>query len=362
MFAPLPLPPELDAQLQAHFERTREHFEKSDLRAKPEAIILGGGYGRGEGGITKDSEGRLAFFNDLDYFIFTAAPEDPALLAAVESWEQEESQALGIDVEAKCLPRRDLADTPGSMMFYDLVAAHTVVDGPKDYLDRYKSMARPGTIRPVEATRLLWNRGSGLLFAREGLEFEGDLDIVHRNQAKAKLALGDALLTIRGDYRAYVRERQERLQAHTDIDPRIAALHAEGVAFKLKPTAMPGRQVLLDTQEELTALWLRCFLEVESARLQQSFQSAHAYAHYRGRIFPETGVLRNLMLYLRDRIKRSGGLRPPYDYPRGALQRALVLLLEERPQFAEVSRFLGEQIDRLDAAVLIYTKWWQYYS
>ena len=132
--------------------------------------------------------------------------------------------------------------------------------------------------------------------------------MVHRNQSKAKLALGDALLTIRGQYRAYVRERQELLRKLSGVDPRIAELHEAGVAFKLRPTPAPPVSELEAVQTELTALWLSCFLEVESARLGANFASPQSYAAHSGKLFPESSTVRNLALGVRDNIKRGGAL------------------------------------------------------
>jgi hypothetical protein len=223
-------------------------------------------------------------------------------------------------------------------------------------------LARPETIKPIEATRLLWNRGSGLLFARSDLQTGRDLSVVHRNQSKAKLALGDALLTIRGKYRAFVRERQMMLREMDAIAPRIAELHEIGVSFKLRPTVTPDVEALRSTQEELTDLWLKCFLEVESDRLGVTFGAPREYALFRAKLFPETSSLRNFALNLRDRIKRSGGLRPVCDYPRGSLQRALVLLLEPKPDYPQIGRLFGQPIADLNEAVTHYKKWWQFYS
>jgi hypothetical protein len=361
MFEPVPLPSDLDARLKAHFERTVAHFGKLGPKS-PEAIVLGGGYGRGEGGIATAPDGSPCFFNDLDYFIFTDSPEDPATVHALREWEREESAVMGIDVEGKCLPKSDLTETSGSMMFYDLVTAQTIVSGPEDFFEAYKAMANPERIAPIEATRLLWNRGSGLLFARADLEGGGDLSVVHRNQAKAKLALGDALLTIRGKYRAYVRERQALLRELSSVDPRIAELHEVGVAFKLRPTLTPQIEELQATQRELTQLWRSCFLEVESARLKHRFENPQAYATYPGKLFADSSTLKNVLLSVRDRLKRGGCLHPVSDYPRAALQRALVLLLQDEPDYAAVSRLFGEPITTLEGAARSYTKWWQFYS
>lgn len=357
----VPLPEKLEAQLQAHFDRTRQHFAKLGRNA-PQVIVLGGGYGRGEGGIVTKPDGEPGFFNDLDYFIFTDHPDDPLMLRALREWERVESEKLGIDVEGKYLRQSELDQTAGSMMFYDAVTAHTIVEGPQDFFQPYRALANPATIEPIEATRLLWNRGSGLLFARTDLEKGGDLSVAHRNQAKAKLALGDALLTLRGKYCTYARDRQNALREQADIDPRIVALHQEGISFKLGPTPTPQADVLMATQAELTALWLPCFLEVESARLSSRFAAPADYANYCGKLFPTTSSWRNLLLGLRDRMRRSGSLRPRSDYPRGALQRALVLLLEPEPDYSRISHIFGERVTSLQQAVMHYTKWWHYYS
>ncbi|MGZ0709558.1 hypothetical protein ACWPKO_14610 [Coraliomargarita sp. W4R53] len=360
----VPLPDSLDIALQAHFERTRAYFSQLDAAA-PEAIILGGGYGRGEGGIATDATGAPAFFNDLDYFIFTNEPSNAALNDAVRQWEIDESAILGIDVEGKCLPRSDLDATSGSMMFFDLVMAHTQIMGPENYLAPFLPLAQAESIAAIEATRLLWNRGSGLFFAKADLATESNLSVVHRNQAKAKLALGDALLTIRGKYRPYVRERQEILQAEqaeASIDPRIVALHEEGTAFKLHPTATPSLEVLQATQLVLTDIWSACFIEVESKRLGQQFNSASDYINYRGKLFPETASWRNYLLALRDQLKRGGRLSPSFDYPRGALQRALLSLLAEPTDLTAAGQSLGTTLADLPAAAHNYTRWWGFYS
>lgn len=361
MIERIPLPAELDAQLKAHFERSRAFFLALGERC-PEALILGGGYGRGEGGVARDLEGHPCFFNDLDYFVFTKHFKDSKLLAAVARWEVEESALLGIDVEAKCLPESDLAQTPQSMMFFDLVLGHTIVLGPKNFLEPYQSLARSDTIDPSEATRLLWNRGTGLLFARVDLASAKQLDAVHRNQAKVKLALGDSLLALRGRYKPSVRERQVGVEEMEGINPRIQALHREGVAFKFEPTSTPGLMELLGTQLELVELWRYCFLRVESKRLGQSFVDAESYIGFRSKLFPDTRSGRNLLLGLRDLLFRGGYMRPLLDYPRGALQRGLLVLLEPEPDYAHARKLLGQSVREMVSGAQTYQKWWDYYS
>ncbi|MFT4900741.1 MAG: hypothetical protein ACI81V_000007 [Lentimonas sp.] len=355
------LPAGLDAQLTAHFERSRQYFQSLGT-ACPQALILGGGYGRNEGGVAANAAGAPCFFNDLDYFVFTDRPRDAALLTAVQRWERAESKLLGVDVEAKCLARCDLAQTGESMMFFDLVLGHTVVLGPGDFLQSYRSLAQAESIHAIEATRLLWNRGSGLLFARVDLEAGRDLEVVHRNQSKVKLALGDAWLTVRGLYQSHACERHKVLCEQVDVAARIKELHQCGLAFKLNPTRAPELAELERIQVELVAHWRRCFLEVEAVRLATSFADSAGYVTYPQRLFPARSLWRNLLLSARDRLRRGGALRPLGDYPRGALQRVLLALLEAEPDYLKVSRLLGTPVFSLSAAVAVYRKWWEFYS
>lgn len=355
------LPPEMDAQLKAHFERSQQFFSSLGS-ARPQALILGGSYGRGEGGVARRADGQPCFYNDLDYFVFTPQPRDRGLQQAVHEWERRETEQMGVEVEAKCLSLSQLRDGLDSIMFFDLVLGHRVVLGPEDFLQPYRTQLSPQQIAPLEATRLLWNRGSGLLFARLDLAQGIHLEQVHRNQNKLELALGDALLALRGRYQPTVRARQIELERLAGVDPELQARYAQAVAFKLAPSPAPGLEQLQRRQQELTELWRKIFLELESARLGQPLHSAERYIQLKSRLFPDSSVARNLLLGLRDRLRRGGGLQPRWDYPRAALQRALLALLEPQPNFSQVRQFLGAGSGSLPAAVQLYRRWWGFYS
>src|SRR2546430_13906728 len=95
-----------------------------------------------------------------------------------------------------------------------------------------------------EATRLMMNRCSGLLLARERLEraefSPGDADFVGRNLAKAQLAFGDAVLTAFGRYDWSCLERHERLKPLNVLDElpwlsEVQRHYTSGVEFKFPP-------------------------------------------------------------------------------------------------------------------------------
>src|SRR5947199_6504474 len=102
------------------------------------------------------------------------------------------------------------------MFYYDLVSGHRLVHGTDEWLGQCEHHRAAHRIPLHEATRLLMNRCSGLLFAQERLArvpFSAeDADFVGRNLAKAKLAFGDVVLAMRGQYHWSCRERQKRLK------------------------------------------------------------------------------------------------------------------------------------------------------
>ncbi len=355
--------PALLEAIEQHFERARSVFEKESA-GHIHALILGGGYGRGEGGVC-ERDGVQALYNDLDYFLFCDQPEDTELLNTVREFEAIESRTLGIDVEITCLRPDTLKDVTESMMFYDLICGHHVVVGQSDFLAKYRDGLDAAKIKPLEATRLLWNRGSGLFFARCRLEDEEAAGFIHRQHQKLALALGDAILCINGLHHALCRVRGERLQALEDplLTDELRALHAEGVAFKERPLPPPRNSDELTTRNgRLRALWQEVYLALEARRLGRGFPDAISYARYPGRLFPDEPCWRCLLLAVRDRLRRGGALRPVTDYPRGALMRALVILNGETPDLNRVRRYLPLKEISLNVTHRVYETWWGYYS
>jgi hypothetical protein len=214
-------------------------------------------------------------------------------------------------------------------------------------------------------TRLLWNRGSGLLYARvdlDAMDANARAAVIHRNQAKVLLGLGDAWLALHGRYRPLVAQREQQMAQAPDVPARLRQWHAEGAAFKRRPTAPPELAAMRALQVELTPAWMALFFAVESQRMGQPIESATRYARLRRRLFPDSAVWRNYLLVLRDRLRRGGHLSPVWDYPRAALQRALPLLLAEEPDLTAVRQLLGHACTDLARSCAIYRKWWEFYS
>lgn len=348
--------PTLEESLRRHFERVRQSW--TGISGLAQALVLGGGYGRGEGGVALLGEGP-SLFNDLDYFLFSETPDDPTLVEWCRQIEREETERLGADVEIKRLPKSDVYQGLETMMFADLVGGHFVVAGDGDFLAELARDQDFSKVGAEDAARLLWNRGSGLLFSRT-IHSE-DPVFVSRNQAKLKLALGDAWLCLEGLYVPQCRERGRRFAAirlPEELEV-LHAWHAEAVEYKFRPVveSLEGEGSRKES-ELLGEAWLKVMLRVESVRLGIPSLTLERYLSL-PKIFPGLPVWRNLALAVRDQIKRGGCLRPVGDYPRGALMRALPCLLGLGG--VSPSRCRDFMPVQKDSAAGSYFCWWQHY-
>ena len=356
--------PELTRRLEEHFDRVRASWEAHGWKG---SLVLGGGYGRGEGGVMISSP-TPAFSNDLDYFLFHEKPASPELIKWAREIERVESALLDIDVEIKAMKPLGIHDPTGSMMFSDLVAGHIPVAGDASFLKEMAGALDFSKIGSTEATRLLWNRGSGLFFSRCRIPDQREMGFVIRNHAKVKLALGDSWLCLNGLYTPQCRERGRRLSVSQLPDSLswLVRWHEEGVDFKFRPFADGITwEELAKESHTLIKAWGEVFLLAESARLGTSFPNFASYLSA-SRLMPEHPLFKNLGLSARDRLKRGACLRPLGDYPRASLMRALPCLLGlTAGGVKETTRFLpassGEVTDPRSWEET-YARWWAYYA
>jgi hypothetical protein len=309
-----------------------------------EGLLLGGGYGRGEGGVLRTPEGDRPY-NDLEFYVLIRGPvflNDRRYRQALRELGERLSPSAGLEVEFKILSLDRLLSSPVSMFYYDLVAGHQCLIGRSGLLDSCAQHQHPENIPLHEATRLLMNRCSGLLFALERLrrpDFNAeDADFVGRNLAKAQLAFGDVVLTVHGLYDQSCRERHQRLMNFDSAEDLpwlddVRRHHAEGVAFKLYPRRCDAsREILLSRHAELSALGRELWLWLEERRLHVRFSSPREYACSPVDKCPETSPWRNRLVHW----KMSGlaaALRPEARrYPRQQLFHNLSLLLWDTPE------------------------------
>ena len=270
-------------------------------------VVLGGGYGRGEGGVReckvesvkckveegrgKREEGRgsdeCRLSNDLDFFAITedGAPEHETIAAigeALKPVSEKWSKKLGVDVDfAVKIPWR-LKHDEERIMVQELVRGYFDVAGKKGE-ELFSGIAKIDAAKLpwMEAARLLMNRGMGLLLAKlkvESLKLkvdrssdaecrmspacrpspdarQADADFIARNINKCILGVGDAFLVSRGLYRWRAEERAAALKTQGDD-----GLYARAIAWKFRPADEP-----VCDWETARETWLDGYLEVVAA-------------------------------------------------------------------------------------------------
>ena len=289
--------PELDAMVD---EALRGIGAEIDALRVPrlKGVVLGGGYGRGEGGAFVLPNGTLRLSNDLDFYVVAEDGTDAAGIAAIgralapvsEKW----SKRLGVDADF-CVAKTPwrLKHDEARIMVQELVRGYFDVAGEKgERLFAGVERRAPEAIPWSEAARQLMNRGMGLLLAEENLAARGEAqnkatganlpqplhglsvsggvqpqftganlpqplhgvavsEFVVRNLNKCILGAGDARLVARHAYRWKAPERAEALGD---------SLYREAVEWKFRPRA----EAVCDFETARSA-WLSAAEEVLEA-------------------------------------------------------------------------------------------------
>jgi len=301
------------------------------LGANLSALILGGGYGRGEGGLLV-MDGKELPYNDLD---FTLIVQNKAGLPMrdLDAIRHRYAQQLGIHVDfSRPLTLRDVEGWPTWLVWYDLLNGHVVLKGPADILKRYAPSTLQGTLPVIEATKLLLNRGAGLLWALavvKGAKTTSEGDFVRRNFYKCALALGDALLIAYERFQTTYFGRDRVLHQVATANPEVAALglqdlYVKALQFKFRPDAFASENPSERDLRDLARRWRDVFLHVEKRRTGKSWKDLDAYIRWKGLREPEEhrpkGILRNIVR------NHQIGLWS-WRYPREWLYRQLPVLL-----------------------------------
>ena len=297
-------------------------------------VVLGGGYGRGEGGAMAS-----ALSNDLDFFAITedGAPEAESVAsigAALEPVSKRWKERLGVDVDFAVKTPWRLKHDETRLMVQELVHGYYDVAGAKgETLFAGIERREPGELPPGEATRLLMNRGMGLLLAKGKMEsakckvgeaanesgsaaaecrMSPERDFINRNINKCVLGAGDARLIANGAYRW---KAEDRAAALGD------SLYAAAVEWKFRPRAFP-----VCNWEAARTVWLAAEAEVGKAcsrhrDARRSLRNALRWV-VRRRTFggistfglpPELRVLRKVAAAIRDRSGVTPELRRDWE-------------------------------------------------
>jgi hypothetical protein len=264
-----------------------------------QAILLLGGYGRGEGGVYRDGIS-YRLVNDLDLLVFVR----DYLSGRARARLNQQLEALGrrLTPMASGIKQIDLtvADTlalrfaPNLVVHYEVARGHQVIYGDVD-LRKIMTRYDPRKLDPIDGAIYFYSRGSGLLlpalyFATDNLdnpEFQQNFQIEIQ---KGCQAMGDALLLLARQYHYSYRERLarfKRLDASSfrsmpeGLFNRIAPLYEWATNRKLWPSFVwKGEPAMVQQWFAVRDVLGDFFCWYESVRLGRRFESWMRYSDH----------------------------------------------------------------------------------
>lgn len=234
--------------VQGHMDlitkRVLEIFEPDDLAA----LVLGGSYGRGEGGVYIKDSTELPF-TDYDFFIIINHMNRKKAAQyhhKLEHLRVQLEEELEIDADFNFIHTIDqLRKEPPTIMLYELRYGHKVLFGPENILAGVGPV-KSGQISLEQGLRMLLDRATGLFLAEAKIGkqqlSEQERNFVLSNINKSILAAGDVYLLMNNDYHYSYRIRQEKLENHKE-DLLLAKLglvedYSRSIDFKIRPVEM----------------------------------------------------------------------------------------------------------------------------
>ena len=252
----------------------RAHVPAGSLRA----LVLLGGYGRGEGGVVREG-GEEHPHNNLDLLLVTRErglghrAEARRLGEGLQRALEEIGARAGIGIDVGAVGDLSLSRAPCLVMWSDMQQGHRTLAGDADFVTSLRF--RPTDIEPDDVARLVANRVTLLVINRALLRrgpaaLSADVQrAIVRHAMKAIVGVGDALLFARGLYDGSYLVKRDRMRALGAAAPaRLAALYDEAIAYRLAPRAVPMPHAALEAwNEELVRLASEVHLSLEAARL-----------------------------------------------------------------------------------------------
>ncbi|MBM4395522.1 MAG: hypothetical protein FJ087_07505 [Deltaproteobacteria bacterium] len=240
------------------------------------AVLLVGGYGRGEGGVqVVRGEERPA--NNLDVLVVTSALGTVARGAVkriADAALGPVAARAGIGIDVGVVPAATVERAPCRVFWYDVRHGHRTLFGDPDWAP---SLARftADAILPSDVRDLLVNRATLLVIDDSVLARgrpEGDVRRqVVRHGIKAVIGAGDALLFFLGGYHWKNAERQRRMRERPGVPSDLAALYDEAMETRFRSDDAPwDARDLAAWVDRLRAAARDAHLAVEARRLEKA--------------------------------------------------------------------------------------------
>jgi hypothetical protein len=340
-----------DAGVEARIGADQRLIAQAVMEAVPQdqlvALILIGGYGRGEGGFIQTPDGP-APYNDYDYFVVVRKCNPhmrKALRTTLAELGRTLQQQVGVEVDLELLTVDRLKRAQPSLVFAEMRWGHRVIAGELRALSAMPRMPFH-RLPPGEITRLLLNRGALLLMNQQLLaDWPLEVPVAHLQDArrdvflkhlfKAVLACGDARLAAAGMYHPSYPQKLTRLSSlPAAASDHAAFLELYHLAYEQRfcpDYAALGDASVAQWQARVVSLWAETLRTYEAARLGRTVRDWRQYCRTLPTKGQRSSLVRNLGVTLRDFGPLEPMRRPlrALRYPRERLVGALPVLLTD---------------------------------
>lgn len=304
------------------------------------ALVLIGGYARGEGGYVY-LDGLPAPFNDYDYFLIVEGMSPGAIATLrpeVKQLAERLSRAVGVEVDLEILCREKLGAQRASLMFAEMLWGHKVVAGDPDVLDAMAAMPFED-LKLGEFTRLMLNRGALLLLNQQAISTNSlssteQRELFLKYLFKAMLACGDARLAALGLYHPSYAIKWQRLQLLPELPDGFLHHYKLALDAKFNPDFTPYTATdLQQWQEYFVQTWSQSLAFLEGIRLGVPIANWHDYASSSVDKGQGSGALSSVLKHMAITLRDYGpmelvtNIRWSMRYPRERLISVLPYLL-----------------------------------
>ena len=241
---------------------------ENDLKA----LVLLGGYGKGEGGIT-NKDGLFKPHNNFDLLLVTPSRRkfnSINISNKISEKVRSLSQILGIGIDISVISEGKLRAMPTRVLWYDMKEGHKTIHGDKELIPSLNHISK--NIPAWDMRNLMVNRGSLLLINRLCLQHRNltsDIKkIIIKHTMKAIIGYGDALIFSLGEYHWSYSEKKKRILINDQVSFQFKRLYQEAINFRFNPSYGHYLQIDLQKWQDETCLLLKkVHLQCESVRL-----------------------------------------------------------------------------------------------